>query len=179
MSVIWVKSASHQVLQVGFLFFLLFLKQANQQTNTHIYGTLKYCNMPSEPERAYLTLCKKVVAFDRSSISSHPTQISFLCITYLRGKNTYCFFFGCVKPGSLKENNVKSFRGYDPRSLKRWYHTWYSQYITWALARLYVCEWVCVLRIHIYRVLEQSCREESLSMLVQHGKPPSLSGFSS
>lgn len=32
---------------------------------------------------------------------------------------------------------------------------------------------------YIYCHAEESCREESLSMLVQHGKPPSPSGFSS
>lgn len=38
---------------------------------------------------------------------------------------------------------------------------------------------VFVVNIYIYCHAEESCREESLSMLVQHGRAPSPSGFSS
>lgn len=60
----------------------------------------------------------------------------------------------------------------DPRSLKRWYHTHQTHSMC---IRVYIHTYTHTYK-HTY--LDQSCREESLSMLVQHGKPPSLSGSS-
>lgn len=95
-----------------------------------------------------------------------PDPISFLRITYLRGK--YILLILVVLNQDLSNKNEKFQRLRSKKSEEVIPHTVVTVYIY----RYMQC-------IHIYCYLEQSCREESLSMLVQHGKPPSLSGFSS
>lgn len=122
--------------------------------------------MSSKPERAYPTPYTKDAAFNQSSISLHPTQIlSF--VSLICGENTYCSF-SVVLNQDLSNKNEKFQRLRSKKSEEVIPHTVLTVYI-----------YIYMRCIHIYCYLEQSCREESLSMLVQHGKPPSLSGFSS
>lgn len=117
----YVCDSFRQLLGLGF-------QTANQQTNTHMHSTStsEYWNMSSKAERAYRSPYKKDAALSQSSISLHPTPIlSFLSL--ICGENTYCSFFSWWNKNVQRK--MKSVRGYDPRSLKRWYHTPYSQYI--------------------------------------------------
>lgn len=125
--------------------------------------------MSSKPERAYPTPQNKDAAFNQSSIRLHPTLVlSF--VSLICGENTYCSFSGVSNRDLFKQKRkkVSEVKIQEVRRGDTTHHT-HSIYIYIYVVYTYI----------IYCYLEQSCREETLSMLVQHGKPPSLSGFSS
>lgn len=150
----WLKKKEKQNPPVG----LLDNRLINKRMHTNSTSSSTYCEV--SPKRAYRTP-KKDAAFNQSSISLHPPPPLFLPSDHLlaeKKKYILLFFFSsfcCI-------NGQK-------RNFQR---IWSKTVIT-----VYIC--VCVCGEYIYCHAEESCREESLSMLVQNGKPPSPSGFSS
>lgn len=112
-------------------------RQANWQTKTHIYSTStsKYCNMSSKPERAYPTLWERR-SFQSIKYQFTPDPNSFLRFAYLRGK--YILLIFQLYLTKTFQTKMKRSRGYDPRSLKRWYHTLNSQIYMYTYCSVYI-----------------------------------------
>lgn len=123
-----------------------------------------HCQLSPQPGRAYRTRRKTQLSINQVSVYTPPPRPPFFLPSHHleKKKNTYCFFFffsafSCI---SGQKQNFQRLG-----SKKRRHHTPESQYI-----------YVCVCGEYIYCHAEESCREESLSMLVQHGKAPSPQG---
>lgn len=138
----------------------------NKQIHTYTVQALQSTVICHQNQNVHIQLHIRKTQLSINQVSVY-TRPKFFPLYHLFAGKIHIAHFQLYQTKTF-QTQMKSFRGYDPRSLKRWYHTPYSQYI-----------YIYLRCIHIYCYLEQSCREESLSMLVQHGKPPSLSGFSS
>lgn len=161
-------------------------RQANQQTNAHMNSTStsEYCNMWSKSERAYPTPVGDRRSFQSIKYQFGPDLRVFPSVSLICGDDTYCSFLVGFNQDLSKhkwkvaEVMTREDWGGDGNALTAIVRSWFVCFFSDCRA-VSAPQASGMPSVYIYTVIIQSCREESLSMLVQHGKPPSLSGFSS